>query len=111
MGQTALALSQVMEAERERIRSFRRALSKEDQEAFDRLFNRAKFHIHAGVYQARAWPMETILISILLEQGKLIEKMKRILEKKGSQKKPNKTNRENQMLEKHVEKERRGRLF
>ena len=39
MGRTVLAFSQVMEAERERFRGFRRALSKEDQEAFDRLFD------------------------------------------------------------------------
>jgi len=48
-------------------------LSKEDQEAFDRLFDRAKFHTKAGVYMARSWPMETILLSICLEHGKMIE--------------------------------------
>ena len=49
MGRTVMAFSQVMEAERERLRPFRRALSKEDQEAFDRLFDRAKLHTSAGV--------------------------------------------------------------
>ena len=65
MGRTILALSQVMEGERERFRGFRRALSKEDQEAFDRLFDRAKMHTSAGVYMANPWPMETILMSNL----------------------------------------------
>jgi len=50
MGRTVLAFSQVMEAERERFRAFRRALSKGDQEGFDRLFDRAKMHTSAGVY-------------------------------------------------------------
>ena len=50
-------------------------LSKEDQEAFDRLFDRAKFHTHAGVYMAHSWPMETILLSICLEHGKMIEEI------------------------------------
>ncbi len=55
--------------------TFRRALSREDQEAFDRLFDRAKFHTHAGVYMARSWPMETTLVSVLLEHGKILEEI------------------------------------
>ena len=64
-----------MEAERERFRSFRQALSKEDQEAFDRLFDRAKMHTSAGVYMSNPWPMDTILMSICLEHGKMIEEI------------------------------------
>jgi hypothetical protein len=61
-----------MESERERLKPFRRSLSKEDQQAFDRLFDRAKLHTSAGVYMAHSWPMETILLSICLEHGKMI---------------------------------------
>ena len=75
MGRTVSPFSHVLESERERWKPFRRALSKEDQEAFDRLFDRAKFHTHAGVYMARSWPMETILLSICLEHGKMIEEI------------------------------------
>ena len=64
-----------MESEHERLKPFRRALSKEDQQAFDRLFDRAKMHTSAGVYMANPWPMETILLSICLEQGKMIEEL------------------------------------
>ena len=64
MGRTVMPYSHVIESERERLKSFRRALSKEDQEAFDRLFDRAKFHTSAGVYMARSWPMKSILLSI-----------------------------------------------
>ena len=67
--------SQVMESERERLKPFRRALSKEDPQAFDRLFDRAKMHTSAGVYMANPWPMETILLSICLDQGKMIEEI------------------------------------
>ena len=42
MGRTVLPYSHVLESERERWKSFRRALSKKDQEAFDSLFDRAK---------------------------------------------------------------------
>ena len=84
MGRTVMAFSQAMEAEKERFRSFRRALSKEDQEAFDRLFDRAKMHTSAGVYMSSPWPMETILMSICLEHGKMIEEILGLLkEKKG----------------------------
>jgi len=73
MGRTVVPYSRVMESERERLKPFRRALSKEDQAAFDRLFDRAKMHTSAGVYMTCPWPMDTILLSILLEHGKLIE--------------------------------------
>ncbi len=75
MGRTVMPYSHVMEAERERFRGFRRALSKEDQEAFDRLFDRVKMHTSAGVYMSHPWPMETILLSIFLEHGKIIEEI------------------------------------
>jgi AMMECR1 domain-containing protein len=64
-----------MESERERLKPFRRALSKEDQDAFDRLFDRAKMHTSAGVYRSHPWQMETILPSICLEHGKMIEEI------------------------------------
>ena len=75
MGRTVMPYSHVMEAEKERWRLFRRALSKEDQEAFDRLFDRAKMHTSAGVYMSSPWPMETTLMSICLEHGKMIEEI------------------------------------
>ncbi len=52
MGRTVMPYSHVLESERERWKPFRRALSKEDQEAFDRLFDQAKFHSGARVYMA-----------------------------------------------------------
>jgi hypothetical protein len=71
-----------MEAERERLKPFRKTLSKEDQEAFDRLFDRAKMHTSAGVYMSHPWPMETILLSICLEHGKMMEEILRKAKKK-----------------------------
>jgi hypothetical protein len=75
MGQTVMPYSQVMESERERLKPFRRALSKEDQQAFDHLFDRAKMHTSAGVYMANPWPRDTILLSLILEHGKMIEEI------------------------------------
>jgi hypothetical protein len=72
---TVMPYSHVLESEKERLRPFRRALSREGQEAFDRLFDRVKMHTNAGVYMACPWPMETILLSICLELGKMIEEI------------------------------------
>jgi len=71
-----------LESERARWRGFRLALNKEDQEAFDWLFDRAKFHTHASVYMAHSWPMEAILLSFILEHRKIIEEILCILEEK-----------------------------
>ena len=72
MGRTVMPFSYVLEQERGRWKEFRKGLSKEDQEAFDRLFDRAKFHTAAGVYKAHPYPLETILLSIILEHEKMI---------------------------------------
>jgi hypothetical protein len=70
MGRTVLPFSQVLEREYEDWKKFRRALRREDQQVLDRLFDRARIHVQAGSYASRPWPLETILISILLEQEK-----------------------------------------
>ena len=59
-----------------------RPLSRGDQEAFDRLFDLAKMHTSAGVYMSNPWPMETILLSICLEHGKMIEGILGLLKEK-----------------------------
>ncbi len=83
MGRTVMPYSHVMESEKEWWRPFRRALNKEDQEAFERLFDRAKMHTSAGVYMSNPWPMETILLSIFLEHGKMIDEiLSRLKEKR-----------------------------
>jgi hypothetical protein len=82
MGRTVMPFSHVLESERERLKPFRRAFSKGDQEAFDRLFDRAKMHTSAGVYMACPWPMDTILLSICLEHEKMIEEILELLKEK-----------------------------
>lgn len=72
MGRTVMPFSFVLEAEHGRWKEFRKGLSKEDKEAFDRLFDRAKLHTSAGVYMAHSWPMETIFLSICLEHEKML---------------------------------------
>ncbi|MBI4735942.1 MAG: hypothetical protein HY766_07765, partial [candidate division NC10 bacterium] len=54
---------------------FRRALRREDQEAFDTLFAAAKYHVAAMVYASRVTPLEAILMGILVEHQKAIAQL------------------------------------
>ena len=65
-----LPFRQVLEEEIQGWQKFRRTLRKEDQQVFDRLFEKARLHVEAGSKASRPWPFETILISILVEQEK-----------------------------------------
>ena len=72
MGRTVLPYSQVWEAERSRWLKFRLALRKEDQAHLDRLFESARLHLQAGVYASQPWPLESMLLSMLLEHQKAL---------------------------------------
>ena len=76
MGRTVAPFSQILEAEFESWKKFRRALRREDQEAFDGLFAAAKYHLAAMVYASRVMPMEAILMGILVEHQKAIAQLK-----------------------------------
>jgi len=81
MGRTVLPYSQVWEAERQRWLKFRRALRKEDQAHLDRLYELARLHLQAGVYAANPWPLESLLLSMLLEHQKALGALERRLQR------------------------------
>lgn len=81
MGRTVLPYSHVWEEERSRWLKFRRALRKEDQAHFDRLFELARLHLQAGVYASNPWPLESMLLSMLLEQEKALSTMQERLQR------------------------------
>ena len=83
MGRTVLPFSQVWERECEAWKKFRRALRREDQEALDRLFDRARLHVQAAACTSHPWPLESILLSICLEHEKLIAALTEKAEKQG----------------------------
>jgi len=72
MGRTVLPYSQVWEEERQRWLKFRRALRQEDQVHLDRLFEAARLHLQAGVYASNPWPLESMLLSMLLEHQRAL---------------------------------------
>jgi hypothetical protein len=71
MSPRMMTFGQVIEQERRRWMPFRRALSKEDQEAFDRMFAYAKQQLQADVYHGRPWRFEAVLTAVLLEHEKM----------------------------------------
>jgi hypothetical protein len=80
MGKTLPPFSQLVDNERRRWVPFKRALPKKDQVIFDRLFDCAKLHIQAGVMVSRPWPFETIVMAMVLEQHKQVERLGRLLD-------------------------------
>lgn len=72
MGRTVAAYSWQIEKVRERFRKFRQALRREDQKLFDDLMLFAKLHVQAGVMTSSPNPADTVFLSILLEQQRLL---------------------------------------
>jgi len=76
MGRTVPTFTNLIDAEVASWSKFRRGLRKEEQEIFDELFRLAKMHLAEHFYEMRSVPFESIVISILLEQQKMIKNMK-----------------------------------
>ena len=74
MGRTLPTIVQTLRTEEESWKHFRRALRKEDQEAFDCLWRSARFHAAAASMASRPMPMEAALMSMLVAlQRELME--------------------------------------
>jgi hypothetical protein len=70
MGRTLPSITQSLSEEQSAYTRFRRALRRADQLALDELFVAARQHLAAAAYAANALPMETFLLSMLLEEHK-----------------------------------------
>lgn len=77
MGRTVPTFRQLIEDAIARWSKFRRALRREDQEYFDRVFRRVRSYTQAATYQASDNPMEAILLSIALNQEKRLDALER----------------------------------
>ncbi|MBE7486702.1 hypothetical protein HS121_00365 [bacterium] len=76
MGRTIPTFTNYLENEISSWTSFRRALTREDREAFDQLFRYAKLHIAEASCAARPIPFDALVLAILLEQQKEIRRLK-----------------------------------
>ena len=75
MGRNNDTFTLVIDRNREAWGKFRRALRKEDQQMFDELWRAPKIHLAAGAFIANELPLETIMMSMLLEQYKMIKRL------------------------------------
>ena len=80
MGRTVPTFTQVVQAEMETWSKFRRGLRKEDQEAFDELFRAARLQLASSAYAARPIPFESIIISMLIMQQRMLKELQRHFE-------------------------------
>lgn len=72
MGRTLPTFTQLVDRERERWVAFRRALRREDREAFDALFAAARYHAAPAAYASDALPFEAMVLGVLVEMQKRI---------------------------------------
>ncbi|MEM0449024.1 MAG: hypothetical protein QW520_04295 [Methanomassiliicoccales archaeon] len=77
MGRTVPSYRMTLESTIQSWSEYRRALPKEDREVFDQMVNKARMHASASTYAAFADPVEGALLSILLEQEKEIQRLRR----------------------------------
>ena len=82
MGRTIPTFVQLIENTCARWSKFRRALRREDQAPFDRLFRSVRSYTQAATYQCHDNPMEAILLSIALDQEKRLEALEHALGRK-----------------------------
>ena len=75
MGRTVPTFVQLIQEAAEHWKKFRRALRREDQPHFDRLFTRVRCYTQAATYQCNDNPMEAIMLSIALDQEKRITRL------------------------------------
>jgi hypothetical protein len=77
MGRTLPSITQEFLMEQEAFMRFRRALRRSDQIALDDLFVSAQKHLAAAAYAAHALPLETFMLSMLLEEHKEVQRLRR----------------------------------
>lgn len=80
MGRTTQTMTQLVAQEEVYWAPFRRALRKEDQEVFDRLFAAARHHSAPAHYASHAAPFDSMLLAMLLEAMKAVEALQRRLD-------------------------------
>jgi len=80
MGRTLPTANQLILAEQTAFTQFRRALRREDQQLFDTLFAGVRKHTAAISQANHALPFEAILLAMVLEQARELERLKRQLD-------------------------------
>lgn len=77
MGRTVASYRQALENEIKKWNAFRKALRAEDREAFDQMMSECRLHASAGSMATRPFLLEAMFMSILLEQQKALQEIKK----------------------------------
>lgn len=77
MGRTLPTFRRILDLFEEEWRPYRRSLRRKEQRTFDELMRKARMHASSSMYQAPSNPFEAIVISILLEMQKEIDRLKK----------------------------------
>jgi len=85
MGRTTQTMTQLVAQEEAYWAPFRRALRKEDQEIFDRLFGAARHHSAPAHYASHATPFDSMLLAMLLEAMKVVEALRQRMDRLGTE--------------------------
>jgi hypothetical protein len=77
MGRTVPTFTNIIDSELASWTKYRRGLPRDDQELFDEIFRAAKRRLASNFYAMRTIPFESIIVSIVIEQGKELAEMKK----------------------------------
>ncbi len=80
MGRTLPTYRMLLEEELTQWKDYRRALRKKDQEVFDELLKQARTHSSASGYHVTTNIFEPMVLTMLLEQKKEINRLKKELD-------------------------------
>ena len=75
MGRTVPSFRMLLDSIIMELGDFRRALRQRDRQVFDRIMDMAREHASASTVAAAIDPMDTIVLSILIEQQKQIDNL------------------------------------
>lgn len=79
MGRTIPTFTNIIDSEIASWTKYRQGLRKEDQELFDEVFRSARRQLAANFYAMRTIPFESIMMSIIVEQGRVMRELKQRL--------------------------------
>ena len=81
MGRTLPSITNAFLHEQQSLARFRRALRLTDQRALDDLFGASRHHLAAAAYASHLLPFEIMLLSMLVEEHKLVLHLQMELER------------------------------
>ncbi len=81
MGRTVIPYSRQIRQIESNLTEFRRGLRKKDQEIFDELIRDAKLQVQAGVMASSPYPVDSMLLTMVIQLKKEVSSLKIEIEK------------------------------